>query len=186
MAVFLEILTRCFRRPTLLAVNQASLDALTDDDWQQTLLVDERGRGIAWTHRFFAEYAPQLDGEYIWILDDDDQCIYPDLVHDLKAIVQAHDPDVIMLRMNHGPRGILPPDNLWRVRPRCGLVGCSAYVVRRSVWQAHASAWWSGRYTSDYDFINAVWKGGASFHWHDVIASAVQQIGLGQPEKVTP
>lgn len=182
---FLEILTRCFRRENLLAANTASLDALTDDDWVQTLLIDDVGRGIAWTHKMFADYAPRLEGEYIWILDDDDLCTYDALVRDVKQIAVAHNPDVIMLRMDHGPRGILPPDELWRVRPRCGKIGVSAFMVRRSTWQANANAWRGGRYTSDYDFINAVWKSGASFYWHDVIASRVQQIGLGQPEKMT-
>jgi hypothetical protein len=73
--MFLEVLTRCYRRPGLLAANQASLRAQTCADWTQTLLVDEEGRGIAWSYVNMAGYAPHLVGEYVWILDDDDLCV---------------------------------------------------------------------------------------------------------------
>lgn len=188
---FLEVLTRCYRRPVLLAHNQASLDAQTDGDWVQTLLIDEVGRGIAWANQHLAAQAGALVGEYIWILDDDDRCIRPTLTAELKAIVAQHQPRVIMLRMDHGPLGVLPPDELWGRLPREGAIGVSAFVVQRAVWQRHAS-WLAGgparvaRYASDFDFIwhiLAAECGTASaVYWHDVTASAVQRISHGAPE----
>lgn len=182
---FLEVITRAYQRPIALAVNQASLREQTSDDWRQTLLVDDVGAGINASHVRLAENAPRLTGAYVWLLDDDDECIRPTLVAELKAIAAEHDPDVIMLRMDHGKRGILPDDAHWERPPEVGRLGCSAYVVRRPVWQQHADAWRSARYESDFDFIAAVFETGPRVHWHDVVASRVQSIGLGRPERAS-
>ena len=73
---FLEIVTRCFRRPTLLQKNIEALAAQTCDDWEQTFLIDDIGRGVNWANESLAGYAPHLTGQYIWLLDDDDICTY--------------------------------------------------------------------------------------------------------------
>lgn len=180
---FLEIITRVFRRPAMLERNQASLEAQTDPDWRQTLLIDEQGRGINRSHENLGRYALKLVGRYIWILDDDDLCIRPTLVAELKLIVTAHRPEVIMLKMDHGPRGVLPGPADWGREVKLGGVGVSAYVVRRDLWQFHAGAWSPGVYYSDYNFIAAVLAAKPRVYWHDVIASRVQRISLGQPER---
>lgn len=183
-APFLEVLTRCCRRPTMLARNQASLDAQTDGDWLQTILIDDLGRGIPWASEQVGRYAPHLVGRYIWLLDDDDECIRPTLVAELRAIVVSDNaPAVIMLKMNHGPRGVLPELEFWGQPPAHGHIGVSAYVVERKLWQAHAAAWSPGAYHSDFNFIASVFASDPRIYWYDVIASQVQQIGLGRPER---
>lgn len=179
---FLEVLTRCYKRPVMLGNNRRSLAAQTDPDWEQVFLDDVVGRGVPWAQENLAHYSTHLRGRYIWILDDDDQCIRPTLVAELKAIAAAHDPDVIMVKMDHGIRGILPDVGYWGQPPVCAHVGCSAYVVRREVWQAHAAAWLPGSYASDFNFINAIFASNPRVYWHEVIASEVQRISLGYPE----
>lgn len=180
--MFLEILTRCCKRPNMLAINQASLDRQTCDDWQQTLLHDDDGNGIPAAQELLGNYAPHLEGDYIWILDDDDECCHNTLVAELKEIVTRESPDVIMLKMDHGQRAVLPSAHEWGQRPVIGRIGCSAYVVKRSLWRRCAGAWIPGRYQSDGDFIKAVYDQADMVYWHDVIASRVQWIGLGRPE----
>jgi hypothetical protein len=177
---FLEVITRTYKRPELLVANQASLDAQSDDDWIQTVYVDDDGHGVGWANGQMFHYAQVLRGDYIWILDDDDICTRASLVAELKMIVREFEPDVIMLRMDHGERGILPPVGLHF--PTKGLIGCSAYVVSQEVWKRHAYQWQSANYSSDYDFINSILNDKhVSVHWHDVIASKVQRISLGEP-----
>lgn len=184
---FLEVLTRTFNaRPHLLRINQDSLQRQTDPDWVQTLLVDDVGRGIDWASENLAAYAPHLVGEFIWCLDDDDTCILPTLVEELKFIVADSDPDVIMIRMDHGAGHILPGDDTWLYPPVLGQIGCSAFVVRREVWQAHASAMEHGHYASDFDLIHSIWKSQPSVYWHDVVASRVMRQSFGRPEAVNP
>lgn len=183
MAPFLEVVTRCYKRPAMLRRNQAGLQAQTCADWKQTLLVDGIGRGIEWASENLGMYGPMLVGRYIWLLDDDDECICPTLVTELKEIAEAHNPDVIMLKMDHGPLGILPRPVDWGQGVTLGGVGCSAFVVRREVWQAHATAWLPGAYHSDFNFIAAIFASQPLVYWHDRVASRVQRISQGQPER---
>lgn len=176
---FLEVITRTYRRPNMLAVNQASLDFQTDDDWEQTILHDEDGIGVEGANGQMASFEPA--GDYVWILDDDDMCIRDTLVRELKAIADAFDPDVIMLRMDHLHRGVLPGADEWGGMPVKGRIGCSAYVVRRETWLENRDAWWAD-YSADFDFITAVFDSGADIYWHDVVASKCQRISMGLPE----
>lgn len=189
---FLEILTRVYKRPQLLAINVESLRHQTDDDWQQTFLVDNVGRGINWSCENMAAHAPQLVGDFIWCLDDDDMCTCPTLVADLKRIVAEHDPDVIMVKMDHG-KAVLPDERSWGDEPVYGQIGVSAYIVRREVWQAHAGALVPGWYGSDYSLINSIfgnnpamamapWVRQPRIYWHDCIASRVQVQSFGKAE----
>jgi hypothetical protein len=167
----------------MLARNMASLKAQTCDDFRQTFLVDEVGRGVGWAAENVAMYAPHLVGRYIWLLDDDDECIRSTLVAELKQIAAQHDPDVIMLQMNHGAAlGILPRLGDWGQKVTLGGVGCSAYVVRRQVWLAHATAWLPGMYHSDFNFIAAIFEAGPAIYWHKVVASRVQRVSTGRAE----
>jgi len=166
----------------MLQANMDSMAMQTDKDFIHTLLPDEIGRGVEWSYENMRDYAPKLEGDYIWILDDDDECIQQTLVADLKAIQLAHDPDVIMLRMDHAQWGV-KPSHSWGIGPELGDIGCSAYVIRREIWQHHAAlAWRETRYQSDFDFITSVFRGGYDTFWYDTVASRVQRVSLGRPE----
>lgn len=182
-APFLEIITRHMTsRPSMLAINQASLKTQTAGEWCQTLLIDEQGLGVGASYVALSRYAPKLTGRYIWILDDDDYCIRPQLVEELKAIAADNDPDVIMMRMDHGPLGVKPEDDFWQRPVVAGRVGCSAYVVKREVWQKYAHAFLPGSYQSDYWFIASIFADSPAVYWFDVVGSKVQRISNGAPE----
>lgn len=179
---FLTVITRCFQRPNMIAKNIASLRAQTCQDFQQLCLIDDVGRGVGWSYENMATYAPRLKGDYVLILDDDDELICDTLVADLKGIVADTAADIIMLKMDHGPRGILPGKS-WQQRPVLGDIGCSAFVVRREVWQAHAQ-YFTPDYNGDFAFISSIFDEDYEIYWHDVVASRVQRISDGQPERV--
>jgi hypothetical protein len=166
----------------MLAANVASLQAQTCPDWKQTLLVDDAGRGIGWASENMARYAPRLVGDYIWILDDDDLCLFAGFVEGLRTIAEQRTPDIVMVKMDHGEVGILPPAMLWGQRPVMGAIGVSAYVARRELWQKCARALIPGKYTSDFELINAMWRRARTIYWWNVVASQVQMIGHGRPE----
>jgi hypothetical protein len=169
----------------MLHANMESLRRQTCQDYIQTILDDPDGRGIGWSYSNMAAYAPKLTGQYIWILDDDDMVASRTFVADLKRIEQEFKPDVIMVKMDHGPRGILP-NRTWQRRPEIGDIGCSAFVVKRRIWQRHARLF-SATYAGDFDFINSIFARDydpyrARIYWFDSIASRVQRISLGVPE----
>jgi len=188
-----EVVTRTYRRPGLLQRNIASLMRQSDDDWQQVFLVDTVGLGVGASYQRMAHHQPL--GEWVWVLDDDDECIHPGLVADVRRIAgEGPEVRVIMVRMDHGGGlGILPDDLVWGKAPILGHVGVSSYIVRRDVWMWHAHAFGSGRYASDFDFIAAVFdaeaqgrrgaqREGPFVVWHDVVASKCMVRGQGRSE----
>lgn len=177
---FLEVVTRSYKRPTMLARCKESLPAHEAGELRHTVLVDLIGHGVGWANGQLARFTPI--GKYVWLLDDDDECARPSLLRELKKIAQDEDPEVIMLRMDHGPRGVLPDDYTWGLMPVHGRIGCSAFVTRGDVWLRHRQVWAGAKYYSDYEFIRAVFQDAQHVYWHDVVASRVQRISLGMPE----
>lgn len=176
----LEIITRCYKRPNMLAANQAALARQTDPDWQQTLLVDEVGIGVAAANALLATVQPA--GRYVWMLDDDDVCIDAMLVADLREIVAKHNPDLIFVRFDHAWLGVLPPEYLWRNMPICGGIGGSGVISRADLWMQCRGSWASGRYESDYDYVLHAYNRASAVYWHDVIVGKVQRISYGRVE----
>ena len=185
---FLEILTRCYKRPVMLSCNQASITGQTSTDWIQTLLADAADvgglAGVIESHRRMGRYAENLIGRYIWILDDDDECIRSTLVAELVDIWKEHNPDVIMVRMEHPGGDALPDADHWRgTLFEEGDIGVSAFIVRRELWQKHAHVLIdNARYAGDYDLISAILAETDNVFWHDVVASRVQRRSMGEAE----
>jgi hypothetical protein len=178
---FLEVITRHYtRRPNLVQDNFASLDAQTCDDWVQTLLVDDVGHSVEWANYWLGKYGPNLEGDYIWVLDDDDICVRDTFVEEIAHIVQAHNPDVIICKID--ANGVIPPPQLWGKPPQITQIGMACFVVRREVWQEYADAFWP-KLAADFNFINAVWQAGKyEWYWHDQLVMKIQQVGRGRPE----
>lgn len=175
----LEVVTRCNRRPKMLAQNVASLDAQLCGDWVQTLLTGAAGKGMAAAQAQLAEFCPY--GQYVLLLDDDDVLVDRRLVLDLQRIVVTRrQPPAVIVRMDHGPLGVLPDDAQWMQEPQQGRIGCSAIITRADVWMKHRGAWASARYESDFDYIHSVWEEhGDRIVWHDTVASRVQRRSMG-------
>ena len=119
-------------------------------------------------------------------LDDDDECIYDGLIADVRRLVLAHNPPVIIVCMDHGELGVLPPVERWQKAPAHGEIGMSAFIVSRDIWMTHRAAFGNNNnYHGDYDFIAQIWRdtnGGEGWLWHPVIASRVQRISRGGRE----
>jgi hypothetical protein len=162
----------------MLAKNQESLTTQSCTDFEQVLIRDEVGIGVSAANALLADYSPV--GEFVWVLDDDDLCIYDDLITDVKKIVTEHNPDVVMVKMDHG--GVIYPDAGWGVRPVGGRVGSSASVVKREVWNQHKCQWATGRYAADFDFIRDAFLAGHSVYWYDKVVSKVQRVSRGAAE----
>jgi hypothetical protein len=178
---FLTVLTRTCNRPRALAANQASLRKQTDPDYEQVLLPDPEAHGVAWANERMRNVGHLIRGEYAMVLDDDDLLTDPALIADLKGIARGMAPDVIVTRMDHGPRGILPGAEDWGGIPARGRIGCSAVIVRADVWRAYAK-YYGASYDGDYDFIFALMTDDLRGYRHDKIVSAVGCISRGATE----
>lgn len=175
----LEVLTRCYRRPAMLRHNRASLERQSSHDWKQTMMIDTVGIGIAATYERLATYEP--GGDYVWLLDDDDLCVYEDLVADLYDIAYAHDPAVVMVKMDRD--GFVLPDKFtWHKPPQLGHICVSCFIVKRAIWMRHRKAFTPGDYSSDYNFIASIFERDYDIYWLDCVASKCQKVSKGLPE----
>jgi hypothetical protein len=138
------------------------------------VIPDLERRGVAWAVANLATV--EAHGDWVWILDDDDECIDPCFVAGLRS--WCVDADVVMVRMDHGePLGILPDDGTWEREPQLGHVGTSAFVVRRDVWNLFRPLW-QPFYYGDFLFIHGLWGAGLRFVWWDTVASKTQRGSL--------
>ena len=164
----------------MLARNKASLAAQTCQDYEHVFLVDEAGIGIAEANRRLSE--AQISGEYVYILDDDDEIIDPNFIHDLQAIANQHAPDVIMVRSENGESGILPTCKVWHQRPIEGRISMLNFVVKAGVFKKHAEAFAEKEFAGDFTFINEIFQNGYTVHWHDCVVARIQKRSHGEPE----
>jgi glycosyltransferase involved in cell wall biosynthesis len=177
---FLTIITRSFRRPNSLARCVQSVARQTDPDAEQIILYDTIGHGVGQSYLNLRHLTPQ--GEYVFLLDDDDYLIDTGFVAALRQCALANAmPDVIYALMDHC--GTMLPD--WDDGLKRGNIACSCYVVRRDVWLEHASDFIDD-YSADFYFIEAIHKcprQHSAAHL-DRIASRSERMSNGQPENI--
>jgi hypothetical protein len=166
-----------------LKVNQASLRNQSDPDYEQVLLVDEIGRGIEWAHTNMTTACPQINGDYILVLDDDDQIVVNTCIAELKQAAQTG-ADVIMLKMEIVPGFVVPEDDYFRAAPVVGHIGMSCFVVKRDLWITNVSHF-KPVYHGDFTFISAVYPQAKNIVYLDRVMCATQGGNHhGQPESI--
>lgn len=188
---FLEVITRTFgERPGMLQRNLDSLAALSDPDWQRTVILDDARRGVAWAVGNLRNV--EATGEWVWVLDDDDRCMDRGLVGLVKKLARSETgqsertPDVVMVRCYHARFGMLPSTANWQREPVRGNIGTSNYIVRREVWNATRDLW-RELYDGDYWYIKALWeRRDLRFAWLPTMAAFYPQQSLGAAEPAAP
>lgn len=175
---FLTFYTPTYRRPHLLAECIASVQAQSDPDWQHLVIRDEVGIGIEGVFAAVPEHTPEIEGDYVYMLQDDDLLVDRDFIRDLKRFVWEHNspPVVIVRNQKHG----LQPRR-WQAPPQLGSIDLGSYVIRADVFCENAHRF-GRRYEGDFDFIRALWDLRYPFAWWDRLVAEAQQVGMGRPE----
>lgn len=170
---FLTVITRTVaRRGELLARNQKSLAEQVDPDYQQLVIMDEDERGVNWANGMMASRAwGDIQGDYVMVLDDDDELANPRVIHYLKA--HNYGQDLYIVRMDHGPRGILPSPG---AEIKKGGIGCSGVIPKRELF-LKAVKHYRPAYDGDYDYIQACLDLAWGVTRLNYVASKVMQIG---------
>lgn len=173
----LDIVTRHLRSPNraeLLARQQASLVPL-QGDWVQSVLIDPYGtKGIAGANFRFHSFEPAAD--YVWMLDDDDVCLEPDLL----AYIDR-DADLTILRVRYCDQSLLPTREYFRDQQLCyGHITVQCAIMTRELWLAHRTAW-GLYYEGDYKFLAAAKAGAQRVAWVDRVIAALDVHRMGEP-----
>lgn len=179
---FLSIVTRCYKRPTMLEKNIASVKEQTDQDYEHIFLVDMDGHGVSWANHQFYRHRDKPVGDYIYMLDDDDMLTEPTAIERFKEITKSK-PDLVMCKFDCGPWGVLPSPGMWINQwPKLTKVGTPCFITRRDVWYDNIRHFCQPT-AGDYYFLATIWPNLKSIEWLDLIVGKVQQIGQGRPER---
>lgn len=186
---WLSFVTRCYKRPAMLLHLLETIAEQTCGEYENVLLVDAVGHDVTWANAQFEVNKYRVHGRYVYLIDDDDEVIEPELVACVKRIGQTYNPDIIQFRFEHPGGHVMPPDELWEKPPQGGRIGGSSYVVRLDVWRRHIkyfSQEWSGEsYAGDWGFIRELWKHNYSVYWCDCVIGRAGRQHLGLPEGAT-
>lgn len=180
--MLLSIVTRCYRRPVGLRRCKLSLALQTSQNFEHVLLVDDVGIGFRAADVRLATDAPALiNGDYVYILDDDNLLIDNQFVARIEWIAREYDLDVIMVKSDHGRAGILPSPEVWRRRPIATQVDTLNAVVRAEVWKRHVGVFATCQDDArDTAFLTELFNHGYSIRWLDkVVAMSGPLAGRG-------
>ena len=177
----LTIITPTYRRPVGLRMCVASIFGQHQGDEIQHLIVpDEIGKGVAGMYRDLPLVNDQIEGEWVFVLSDDDVLVYPRVVDLIKHVETEHPATgCIMVKMFCNGR-VLPWAQCWEAAPLMGGVTLSNWIVRREVHIAHP---FGARYEGDFDQAAAIHLAGVPIAWCDLVLSASQAgANFGRPE----
>lgn len=180
---FLSIVTRCYKRPAMLARCCESIRAQQDAALEHLLINDEVGRGVEWANAQLAAHKNRVHGDYVLILDDDDLLACSSAVTILRDVARSNDyPDLIVFRADHAELGVLPDAEVWEKKPLHGHIGGIDFITRAATWKRYI-----GKFAQpeggDFHFLEALWKKkGLRVVWLDRLLTRVQRISRGRPE----
>lgn len=182
---FLTIVTRACRRPKMLSENIASVKMQSCHDLEQIFIVDRARAGIQAADRSLSLNKDRVQGEYVYILDDDCMLIHVDFVQMVRDVVDEHAPDVVMVKSRRPPgppsrRPLVPLEGVWGRRLRHGSCNCLCYVVRAELWKEYIEWFGVKRWGGDWWFLERVLKTQPSMYWLDEIVADARQLGRGR------
>lgn len=176
---FLTIYTPTYKRPRLLAECMASVAMQTVPPLEHIIVADYIGIGIAGVYNDIAQRATCFNGDYVYVLQDDDVLKDPLVIEDFYKEVYESQPPVVIARNYKGKR-LLPDKGYWEREPKQNHIDLGGFIIRDDVFYENRVNF-GRRYEGDFDFIHSLW-GKYPFFWWDRAISFSQQIGRGKPE----
>ena len=179
---FLSIVTRHFyKRPELFKRCCESISQQTDQDFEHIIIKDEISVGSHQANTLFHKNKEKVNGEYVFMLDDDDVLTSGELISDIKKVVVEHQADLIFIKMLAGGQ-IIPSDEIWMKNEiKEGHIGTSCVVVKNELWKEHIEKF-SAKQTGDFEFIKVILKKAQKIVWLDGMYSKTIQVSHGAEE----
>jgi glycosyltransferase involved in cell wall biosynthesis len=175
-------LTRSCQRPTELQRCINSVLNQSDPNFEHIIISDEIVHGLYWANRQIKEQAHKLQGQYVYILDDDDYITNLDFIKDFKVLIENIDTDVIICKGTLNEE-IFP--KIWKspLPPVRGKIAAPNLITRRKIFDEFAHHWDQPR-AGDFHFIKAIDNAGCKFFWWDYdVFCAESSCGFTEKQK---
>ena len=180
---FLSIVTRRHpNRSIMFKKNRASVLMQEDNDYEHVIIQDDVGVGSYEANRLFVQNKDKINGNYVFMLDDDDVLVGSKLITDLKEVVENHSPDLMFIKMLAGDQEI-PSSEVWmknELKP--GHVGTSCVVVKNKLWKDTIDRF-TAKQTGDFDFIKEVLSKAKKVVWVNKLYSKTMSVSWGKSEE---
>lgn len=136
---------------------------------------------MLWANTQLAHCEPA--GDYVWVLDDDDEVICDTWIGDLHMLIEAHNPDIVWCKNDIHGFGVLPEPNYWQERPQFAHVAMSCFVVKRELYDRCKDAFQVER-GADCQFAQVIYDMTPAEKqvWHDCTVMRTQRVSRGKPE----
>jgi glycosyltransferase involved in cell wall biosynthesis len=168
-------------RAAFLEINKLSLKTQEDPDFEQIIRVDDQGRGWAYIHQMLVDSIPDIHGQYVLTLDDDDMLINARAIRLLKEIT-PHQPPAVIYKVWLNELGILPSNGQWMRQPKLANITACGFVLRQDIFREYVPKLPPAHYASDYDLIRAVWDDYADeIEWLDMLMCWAIRRSIGRP-----
>jgi hypothetical protein len=183
--MFLTIVTRCCQRPLALRRNIESVITQSCHDVEQIFIVDHKRKGIHLADRMLGMSKDRVEGEYVYILDDDCYLINDNFISTVNDIAFFSDPDIIMVKSRRPPgppsrQAIVPIPSVWGGKLRHGSCNCLCYVMRAELWKEHIIHFGDKPWGGDWWMLEKALATDPDIYWHDEIMADAVQLGRGR------
>lgn len=187
MRPFLTIVTRACDRPYFLRRNINSVKMQTNKSIEQVFIVDKERLGRYHANQSFRHNTHRIDGDYVFILDDDCRLKDKYFVQKVFEGVQNSDspPDVVMVQTSRPqirPKKLPKPD-VWKNfhNIRIHSTNCLCYVVRRDMWVEYVYGF-AKPAAGDWHFLKELVRNSSAekFAWVEGVFSETMQLGRGK------
>jgi glycosyltransferase involved in cell wall biosynthesis len=161
----------------------ASVEMQKDRDFEHIVLKDNVGIGVAKANQLFFQNKDRVNGDYVFMLDDDDIFITDDFVSDMKYIaMNTNYPGIIFIRMQIN-EDIVPTEKIWNTNRllKCHI-GTSCFIMRSDLWKENIQHFASIPTTGDFHFINTVFSKNPKVFWQNKLYSKTLRVSRGQAE----
>lgn len=171
------ILTRMHgnRRPQGFALNQASIKKLKGS-FEQIFIKDKAGLGMFAANSSFQLAVPHIRGQWVYLLDDDDYMVDPDIIQKIKKSKA----DVVVVRALIKST-VYPPNALWEKRPKRAGIGGGCVFVRREHFIKYISHFTHER-MGDFEFIDCLFSANLKVEWMDRLVVKTFKVSHGKTE----
>lgn len=168
----------------MLAENIASVKAQTCHSIEQVFIPDRNRRSIQVADRALGKNVHRVDGEYVYILDDDCMLVDDGFVEAVRGVVREERPGIVMVKARRPPgppsRQALVP-TIWKAKLRHGSTNCLCYVIEANIWKRHIAAFGKKPWGGDWWFLDEVLQEEEpKMYWLDMIVADARQLGRGR------
>jgi hypothetical protein len=148
------------------------------------MIHDNKGYGLHWANKQISNLKNKLNGQYIYVLDDDDHLLCNNFIEELKALI---------VNLNGSPRGLIickgfisnkEFPTVWKQgTPKRGQICASNMIVKNDIFNKHAMHWDESK-AGDWFFFKSIWKNSLNaFWWNKVVFQAYPSSGLTEKQK---